>query len=326
MKKCTKCKCLLDYRKIEKDFFIIGDRGGRHKCCYKCFYKELNYHCKTQIKYLILIMMVCVSLFFFIINYYIQNFNTIYLQKFDNSALINSFWYLLIVIFIFIITLLFFIIKRFKIKVFVLIMMIVGFLLSIIINNLIRNFFVIYQRVNWNMSLVNFGYALLVISISIIISLFFIIKKIRQLKHNTKMLLYYDQLNISASYQDFVGIEQIDRVHFMSGEEFEVFCGNLFIKLGYNVTYTSSSNDYGVDILIEKENHNVAIQTKRYKKPVGVKAIQEIYAGMQYYKIENGLVITSAAYYTNQAVNLAKSCNIELWTLNDLMYNIKKIG
>ena len=72
------------------------------------------------------------------------------------------------------------------------------------------------------------------------------------------------------------------------------------------------SGDYGVDILAEKEGVTYAIQCKRYKAPVGVKAIQEAYAGRDYYDRMVGVVMTNQ-YFTAPAVEAAGKLKILLW-------------
>ena len=75
---------------------------------------------------------------------------------------------------------------------------------------------------------------------------------------------------------------------------------------------TKGSGDYGVDILAEKEGVTYAIQCKRYKAPVGVKAIQEAYAGRDYYDRMVGVVMTNQ-YFTAPAVEAAGKLKILLW-------------
>jgi len=66
----------------------------------------------------------------------------------------------------------------------------------------------------------------------------------------------------------------------MEGRDFEIFCAELLRKRGFlEVEVTKGSGDYGIDILAEKDGVTYAIQCKRYGAPVGVKAIQEAYAG-----------------------------------------------
>lgn len=99
----------------------------------------------------------------------------------------------------------------------------------------------------------------------------------------------------------------------MEGRDFEVFCARLLENRGFEeVEVTKCSGDYGVDILAEKEGVTYAIQCKRYTSPVGVKAIQEAYAGRDYYDRMVGAVLTNQ-YFTAPAVEAAKKLKILLW-------------
>ena len=75
---------------------------------------------------------------------------------------------------------------------------------------------------------------------------------------------------------------------------------------------TRGSGDYGIDILAEKDGVTYAVQCKRYTAPVGVKAIQEAYAGRDYYDRMVGAVMTNQ-YFTAPAVEAAKKLKILLW-------------
>ena len=69
-------------------------------------------------------------------------------------------------------------------------------------------------------------------------------------------------------------------VDMMDGQEFEYYCADLLKSQGFlEVEVTRASGDYGVDILAEKDGVTYAIQCKCYTAPVGVKAVQEAYAG-----------------------------------------------
>lgn len=99
----------------------------------------------------------------------------------------------------------------------------------------------------------------------------------------------------------------------MDGHEFEYFCAELLQEKGfYEVEVTKGSGDYGIDILAEKDGVTYAIQCKRYSDPVGVKAIQEAYAGRDYYDRMVGAVLTNQ-YFTTPAVEAAKKLKILLW-------------
>lgn len=99
----------------------------------------------------------------------------------------------------------------------------------------------------------------------------------------------------------------------MEGHEFEYFCADLLQENGfYEVEVTKGSGDYGIDILAEKDGVTYAIQCKCYSAPVGVKAIQEAYAGRDYYDRMVGAVLTNQ-YFTTPAAEAARKLKILLW-------------
>ena len=104
-----------------------------------------------------------------------------------------------------------------------------------------------------------------------------------------------------------------DELDEMEGLDFEYYCAELLRNRGFiEVEVTKSSGDYGIDILAEKEGVTYAIQCKRYNGPVGVKAVQEAYAGRDFYDRMVGRVLTNQ-YFTQPAVDAAQKLKILLW-------------
>lgn len=104
-----------------------------------------------------------------------------------------------------------------------------------------------------------------------------------------------------------------DELDEMEGLDFEYYCAELLRNRGFiEVEVTKSSGDYGIDILAEKEGVTYAIQCKRYNGPVGVKAVQEAYAGRDFYDRMVGCVLTNQ-YFTQPAVDAAQKLKILLW-------------
>ena len=102
-------------------------------------------------------------------------------------------------------------------------------------------------------------------------------------------------------------------IDLMEGHDFEYYCADLLRQRGFQeVEVTKGSGDYGVDILAEKDGVTYAIQCKCYAAPVGVKAVQEAYAGRDYYDRMVGAVLTNQ-YFTKPAVEAAKKLKILLW-------------
>lgn len=99
----------------------------------------------------------------------------------------------------------------------------------------------------------------------------------------------------------------------MEGLEFEYYCADLLAANGFiEVEVTKGSGDYGIDILAEKDGVTYAIQCKRYTGLVGVKAVQEAYAGRDYYDRMVGAVMTNQ-YFTKPAAEAAGKLKILMW-------------
>lgn len=104
-----------------------------------------------------------------------------------------------------------------------------------------------------------------------------------------------------------------DDIDIMDGHDFEYFCADMLRRKGFReVEVTKGSGDYGIDILAEKDGVTYAVQCKCYSTPVGVKAIQEAYAGRDYYDRMVGAVLTNQ-YFTAPAVEAARKLKILLW-------------
>lgn len=111
------------------------------------------------------------------------------------------------------------------------------------------------------------------------------------------------------------GINDIDK---MDGKTFEKYLEVLFRKLGYKVERTRYIGDYGADLVTAKNGIKTIIQAKRYKKKVGVKAIQEAVAAKGYYECQEAMVVTNSVY-TKQAIELARANGVKLWDRNHLV-------
>ena len=99
----------------------------------------------------------------------------------------------------------------------------------------------------------------------------------------------------------------------IEGHDFEYYCADLLRYNGYDdVEVTKGSGDFGVDILAKKDEVTYAFQCKCYDKPIGVKAVQEVYAGRDFYDRMIGVVMTNQ-YYTQPAEELASKLKIILW-------------
>jgi len=99
----------------------------------------------------------------------------------------------------------------------------------------------------------------------------------------------------------------------MTGREFEEHCALYLRRRGFKkIEITKASGDQGVDILAKRRGKTYAIQCKMYQKPVGNSAVQEAYAGMQYYDCDKGMVMTNSTF-TKGAIELAGRTGVALW-------------
>jgi HJR/Mrr/RecB family endonuclease len=106
----------------------------------------------------------------------------------------------------------------------------------------------------------------------------------------------------------------------ISGEDYEKFVMGKLQDLGFNLQTTPVTGDQGVDLIAEKGGKKIAIQCKFYSKPVGNKAVQEVAAGMKYYRADKGSVISNNCFTpsarklaTNLGIELAEDNNFELF-------------
>ncbi|OJE37261.1 hypothetical protein BAQ44_16700 [Bacillus mobilis] len=110
----------------------------------------------------------------------------------------------------------------------------------------------------------------------------------------------------------------------MDGYQFEEFVAQLFQEMGYKTEVTSSSGDYGIDVIAKRKGLTMGIQAKRYSDKVPNKAVQEVIAGIAFYNLDQGLVITNN-YYTKPAQNQAKGTNVLLWDRDMLLQKLREV-
>lgn len=110
-----------------------------------------------------------------------------------------------------------------------------------------------------------------------------------------------------------------DKFDYMTGPDFEVYCADLLRKNGFiDVSVTSTSGDFGADIIATQNKIKYAIQCKCYSSDIGVDAVYQVTGGMKYYDANVGVVLTNR-YFTRQAKELASKTGIALWDRNFLI-------
>ena len=111
------------------------------------------------------------------------------------------------------------------------------------------------------------------------------------------------------------GILQVDA---MSGAEFEEYLRLRYKAEGYAVRKTPYTGDYGADLILEKGQQKIAVQAKRYKSNVGIKAVQEISAAKLHYGADEAWVVTNS-FFTKAAAELARSNKVKLVNRDELV-------
>ena len=129
---------------------------------------------------------------------------------------------------------------------------------------------------------------------------------------------------IKGDYESYrlKNIYQIDK---MSGFEFEIFLGRFFKSFNSLECVTQKSQDKGVDLIIYLNGKRTVVQAKRWKKNVGIKAIQEVYTAKALYHADNALVISSAKF-SPSAIKTAEKLNVELWDRRCLIKKLQFYG
>jgi len=141
---------------------------------------------------------------------------------------------------------------------------------------------------------------------------------ISDIKNKMELDRFEQELESKEFY--FVSIDEVDS---FTGYEFEHFLNTLFKKIGYSVEHTKLSGDQGADLIINKLGEKIILQAKRHTSKISNKAVQEVVASIKHFKADKGMVVTNN-YFTNSAIELAKSNNIKLIDRDGLKKLIEK--
>lgn len=104
----------------------------------------------------------------------------------------------------------------------------------------------------------------------------------------------------------------IGDVDVMDGKTFEEFLATRYRRLGYDVDVTKYQGDFGADLVITKEGVRTAVQAKRWNRPVGLDAVQQVVAAKAYYRCQLAAVVSNQPF-TQQARELAAVNDVKLW-------------
>ena len=107
------------------------------------------------------------------------------------------------------------------------------------------------------------------------------------------------------------------------GIKFENLCFQKLRSQGWKVKQTPVSGDQGVDLIASIDDVRLCIQCKDHQKPVGNKAVQEVFAGKKYWLGTHAILISRSGF-TKSAQNLASSNKVILINEIEIM-DIKNI-
>lgn len=112
----------------------------------------------------------------------------------------------------------------------------------------------------------------------------------------------------------------------LTGEEFEIYMAQVLRDNGFRrVEVTRLSGDQGVDILAERNGKSYAVQCKNYAGAVGNAAVQEAFAGAQFYGCDLAVVVCPGEF-TRAARELADSTGVLLWDGERLSHMMRVSG
>lgn len=115
----------------------------------------------------------------------------------------------------------------------------------------------------------------------------------------------------------------LNRVDKLEGILFEKFLGEIYENMGYQIEYTPTTGDQGIDIICRKNGQRIGVQAKRFSKNVSNSAVQEALGGKIFYQLDEVYVVTNSAF-TKSARDLADRTNINLVDREGLKKLIKE--
>jgi restriction system protein len=118
-------------------------------------------------------------------------------------------------------------------------------------------------------------------------------------------------------FRYFVQRSPVDEVDEMTGWEFERWLERFFTELGFEVERTPYRGDYGADFVLSWNGSRIAVQAKRSKQLIGLRAVQEVVAAKAYYRCDKAMVVTNG-YFTDQALILGRSNGVFMRCRDDL--------
>ena len=104
----------------------------------------------------------------------------------------------------------------------------------------------------------------------------------------------------------------------LTGVEFESELGEVYSRLGYEVTQTRATGDEGIDLILRRPGEFVVVQCKQHGKPAGQHFVRDLYGAMMHHGAQKA-VLACTAGFTQAVRKFAKGKPIELLDLHGIL-------
>lgn len=108
-----------------------------------------------------------------------------------------------------------------------------------------------------------------------------------------------------------------EKIRHMNPYDYERYCAKLLMKNNWRTALTKASHDQGADIIATKRELRIVLQCKKYTKPIGNHAVQQVVAAIAHEDADRGIVVATTPF-TSAARKLAESNNVLLLHHNEL--------
>ena len=97
-------------------------------------------------------------------------------------------------------------------------------------------------------------------------------------------------------------------------DQYEILVANHFKEIGYSITVSTYTNDYGVDVFATKENEKIAVQAKMFgatSRKINRQMVMELHGAKDYFDCSKAVIATNGTILEN-AKEVANKLGIEI--------------
>lgn len=141
----------------------------------------------------------------------------------------------------------------------------------------------------------------------------------RRAQRDYKQYLQYKQaiLDYKGKLEDWFR-RQLFWWQNLDGRDFEMELGLLFIKLGYEVSWTGKAGDGGVDLALSKDGRSVVVQCKAHGKRIGPAPVRDLFGTMIHKNASEAWLISTMGF-SKAAMSFASGKSIRLLSIEELL-------